>query len=230
MNGTGGRFIVIEGLDGSGKSTQIDLLLNYLRERKQVFEYLHFPRTDQGYYGDLVARFLRGDLGPLETVHPYLVALIYAGNRYDFKEKIRQWLGEGTMVIADRYVISNIAFQCAKLSPGKERDELRDWILEFEYNYNKIPRPEMNIFLDVPFDFTESMLRSGRRGGDRQYLQGKPDIHEQDIDFQRRVREVYLNQASNDPSVHVLDCSGRQGEMLAPEQIFTKLKYLIFQG
>ncbi|MCK4746178.1 MAG: thymidylate kinase, partial [Bacteroidales bacterium] len=181
------RFIVIEGLDGSGKSTQINLLLKYLEDRATPFEYLHFPRTDDGYYGDLVARFLRGDLGPLESVHPYLVALIYAGNRYDSRKLISKWLEDGITVIADRYVVSNIAFQCAKLDTDKQRNELRDWILDFEYSYHAIPRPDLNIFLDVPFQFTTRKLTGERNGDDRDYLNGKADIHEQDLDFQKKV-------------------------------------------
>ncbi len=228
MEGEQNRFIVIEGLDGSGKSTQIDLLLQYLEENNTPYEYLHFPRTDDGYYGELVARFLRGDLGPLESVHPYLVALIYAGNRYDSKDMIRGWLEDGITVIADRYVVSNIAFQCAKLDSAKDRKDLREWILNFEYGYNDIPRPDVNIFLDVPFHFTANKLTAERNGDDRRYLNGKPDIHEADLDFQKKVREVYLDLASSDPSVHILDCAGAQGEMLAPGEIFSKIQTLLF--
>ena len=222
------RFIVIEGLDGSGKSTQIELLSKELRKRGTAFEYLHFPITGEGFYGELVARFLRGDLGPLESVHPYLVALIYAGNRFDSKEKILGWLEKGITVIADRYVFSNIAFQCAKLEGERQREELRKWILEFEYGYHRIPRPDISIFLDVPFEFTARNLRTMRNGKDRKYLDGKPDIHEQDLDFQKRVREVYLGLASTDPGLRILDCAGESGEMLSPEKIFRKMMSQLF--
>ena len=223
------RFIVIEGLDGSGKSTQIDLLLKYLSEINTPFEYLHFPRTDDGYYGELVARFLRGDLGPLESVHPYLVALIYAGNRNDSKEIILKWLEDGISVIADRYVVSNIAFQCAKLGTRKERNDLRNWILNFEYSYHDIPRPDVNIFLDVPFKFTTRKLTAERSGEDRKYLNGKPDIHEQDLEFQKKVRNVYLELASSESTVNIIDCGDQNGEMLAPEEIFKKIRTLLFE-
>jgi len=223
------RFIVIEGLDGSGKSTQINLLLDYLKNSDIPFEYLHFPRTDEGFFGDMIARFLRGDLGPLDSVHPYLVAMIYAGNRYDSGELIRGWLEKGINVIVDRYVVSNIAFQCAKLATTKEQEELRDWIMDFEYNYHGIPQPDTNVFLDVPFDFTARKLSSARDGEDRDYLNGKPDIHEQDLDFQKKVREVYLGLASSDDQhVNILDCSDVSGAMLAPEKIFERLKSFLF--
>jgi dTMP kinase len=222
------QFMVIEGLDGSGKSTQIERLLAYLGKEGIRYEYLHFPRTEDGYYGDLIARFLRGELGPLESVHPYLVALIYAGNRHDARDLIESWLAEGITVVADRYVVSNMAFQCAKLDSPQERETFRDWIQNFEYGYHKIPRPDVNIFLDVPFRFTRQKLLGERRGADRDYLNGKVDIHEQDLDFQQRVRQEYLELSLSDPSLRVIDCSDGKGEMLPPEEIFEAIERLLF--
>lgn len=223
------RFIVIEGLDGSGKSTQINLLSEYLEKSGVRYEYLHFPRTEDGFYGDLVARFLRGDLGPLESVHPYLVALIFAGNRLDSAVTIRDWLEKGITVIADRYVFSNIAFQCAKLDDPDAQDELKDWILELEYSYHSIPRPDINIFLDVPFHFTRHKLSTERSGEDREYLDGKSDIHEQDLDFQKRVREIYRKVSVSESEVRILDCRNEEGGMLEPEKIFNKISNLLFE-
>ena len=228
MKKDGYQFMVIEGLDGSGKSTQIERLLDYLESEGVRHQYLHFPRTEDGYYGELVARFLRGDLGPLESVHPYLVALIYAGNRLDAAEMIASWLADGITVVADRYVISNIAFQCAKLVTDTERKALRDWILKFEYEYHKIPQPDVNIFLDVPFHFTRQQLEEERSGQDRDYLEGKADIHEQDLDFQQKVREVYIELSLSEPALQVIKCSDSRGEMLSPDEIFMSIKQQLF--
>ena len=115
------KFAVIEGLDGSGKSTQLSMLKNYLKAHKISFEYLHFPRTDSPVFGELIARFLRGELGENNAVNPYLVALIYAGDRNDASGLIRGWLNENKLVIVDRYVFSNIAYQCAKILILMER-------------------------------------------------------------------------------------------------------------
>ena len=93
-------FIVLEGLDGAGKSTQIALLRQWLSERGVASEYLHFPRFDAPVYGDLIARFLRGEFGGVETVNPYLVALIYAGDRADAASQLRKWLDEGKAMTA----------------------------------------------------------------------------------------------------------------------------------
>ena len=222
------RFYVVEGLDGSGKSTQIELLLDYLSDQGLSYQYLHFPRTDISVYGDLIARYLRGDLGPLESVHPYLVALIFAGDRYEAMGLINKWLSEDHIVITDRYVISNIAFQCAKLREKGDRVVLKEWILKLEYEYHAIPRPDMSIFLDVPFHFTEKKLTTVRRGEDRNYLLGNADIHEQDLELQKKVRQVYLEIVNEDPSVRIVECSDGSGEMLPPERIFTKVRNLLF--
>ncbi len=217
------KFIVIEGLDASGKSTQLELLQQYLKTNKVNFKYLHFPRTNAPAYGDLIARFLRGEFGNIDTVNPYLVALLYAGDRKDASELIQSWLRKKYLVITDRYVHSNIAFQCAKLSNKKEREALKDWIYYFEYYYNKIPKPDMGLFLDVPFEFTVRRLKQNRKGNDRTYLRGHKDIHEHDLKFQKRVRDMYLWLVKEDPNFKLVNCKDENNEMLPPKSIFQKI-------
>lgn len=213
-------FIVIEGLDGAGKSTQVAQIQQWLTDMGREFEYLHFPRFTSAVYGDLIARFLRGELGAIDQVDPRLVALIYAGDRAEAAPMIRAWLAAGKAVILDRYVYSNIAYQCAK-SP--QADELKQWILDLEYGHNDIPRPDVSLFLDVPFLFTERSLSADRQGDDRDYLNGKQDIHEASLDFQRRVRSVYLECAAQDSMFKVIDCSDTE-KMLPIDVIFNKIK------
>ncbi|MDY6800903.1 MAG: dTMP kinase [Bacteroidota bacterium] len=217
------KFIVIEGLDGSGKSTQIKNLKKYFEKHHIDYEYLHFPRTNSRIYGNLIARFLRGELGNIESVNPYLIALIYAGDRNDAKETISQWLKQNKLVIVDRYVYSNIAFQCAKLKSEKEKVELSEWIKDLEYDYYHIPRPDLNIFLDVPFEFTKQNLTKQRNGDDRNYLNGKEDIHEKNLDFQNEVRKIYLNEANSDPKLKIIESADKSGIMPDQSIIFKKL-------
>lgn len=221
------KFIVIEGLDGAGKSTQIQLLRDHLTKLGKKFYYLHFPRTDSPVFGELIARFLRGEFGKNENVNPYLVALIYAGDRKDAADTILQYLKDGTYVIADRYVYSNIAYQCAKLSHESDREALRNWILDMEYNYYKIPKPDLNLFLDVPFQFTKEQLTYMRNGEDRNYLNGNFDIHEKDLDFQNFVKEVYLAQAARDEKLKIINCGDKNNSILPPTAIFNKILELI---
>ena len=217
-------FIVLEGVDGSGKSTQIANLRRMFAELGVESEYLHFPRFDAPYFGDLIARFLRGELGTIDQVDPYIVALLYAGDRADMAPQIRKWQEEGKVVIVDRYVYSNIGYQCAKIADKEARLCLNDWILNLEYEVNKIPRPDVSLFLDVPFAFTEKRLTEQREGDDRSYLNGAADIHEQSLSLQQRVREVYIESAERDSELVVVDCSNAEGAMASPEEIFARIE------
>ncbi len=217
-------FIVLEGLDGAGKSTQVDRLQEYLHKQGKRVEYLHFPRFDTPVYGGLIARFLRGEMGAVESVDPYLVALIYAGDRQGAAPLIRRWMREEKTVIVDRYVTSNIAYQCAKVAGEAGKAALRTWIRELEYDTHGIPKPDMTLFLDVPFAFTERSLSKVRTGDDRGYLQGKADIHEDSLALQQAVRQEYLAEASLDPAFRIVDCSDGRGEMLSPDEIFGRIK------
>ena len=214
---------MLEGLDGAGKSTQITKLRDMFRAKGVESEYLHFPRFDAPVYGELIARFLRGDLGSVESVNPYLVALLYAGDRADAATTIRQWIEEGKVVIVDRYVYSNIGYQCAKIADSTQRNTLREWILHTEFEEFGIPKPDVSLFLDVPFAFTERKLTEVREGEDREYLQGGKDIHEASLDLQRRVRDVYLESAMMDDELKVVNCSTEEGGMASPDAIFERI-------
>jgi dTMP kinase len=221
------KLFVIEGLDGAGKSTQIKLLKDFFINQGYHCEYLHFPRTETPYFGELIARFLRGEFGSINDVDPYLVAMLYAGDRKDAANQISSWLNKGHIVILDRYTYSNIAYQCAKLSDSSKQSELMNWIIKLEFEHFGIPEPDLNIFLDVPFTFTETKLSSQRSGGDRNYLNGAIDIHESSLSFQKKVRTMYLNVAVKDKRLAVIDCTGKGGAMLFPEEIFGKIISLI---
>ena len=216
-------FIVIEGLDGSGKSTQIQFIEEYFRRENIKTRFVHFPRTHSVVWGDLISRFLRGELGKIDTVNPYLVALIYAGDRKDFASEIMQWMKEGNIVIADRYLYSNIAFQCAKISNKDEKEKLAKWIKYLEYEYNRIPVPDLNLYLNVPFGFTRLSLTKQRTGDDRNYLNGSTDIHEADLEFQQKVKDTYLWQVEENEDFEMIDCAGNEGEMLSPYEISQKV-------
>ena len=220
-------LIVLEGLDGAGKSTQVRKLKAHLEQvGPKPMEYIHFPRYDSPVYGELISRFLRGDFGSNERVHPQLVALLFAEDRHRAAPEIKSVLAKGGTVLLDRYVYSNIAYQCAKLTDIDESESLREWIINTEFGDFDLPRPDLNIFLEVPIGFVEKSLEKGRNGSDRNYLHGSQDIHEASIEFQKRVRDIYKRQASLDPDFIPVDCSGDDGEMLPPDEIFAKIKVL----
>jgi len=223
------KLFVIEGVDGSGKSTQIKLLTDYFIRHGYSCEYLHFPRTDAPYFGELIARFLRGEFGTLDKVDPFLIAMLYAGDRKDASQLISSWLKKGKIVLLDRYTYSNIAYQCAKIKDSDDQESLMKWILSLEFEYFGIPQPDLNIFLDVPFSFTENKLSATREGSDRSYLNGTRDIHEESLTFQKKVRDIYLKIARTDNRLAVVECSDSKGSMMPPEAIFTLILKIINQ-
>lgn len=216
-------LIVIEGLDGSGKSTQVQKLRSYLDSSGRPYRFLHFPRLEGSVYGELIARFLRGELGEMHQVNPYLVATLYAADRAGFRETLETWLAGQQLVLLDRYVYSNIAYQCAKTEGSEQAEQLRNWILDLEYTYYGLPRPDLTLFLDVPFEFTRKNLTSERFGSDRSYLGGARDIHEEDLAFQERVRSIYLMQESNSRFKKISCTDPSNNAMLPPETIFEKV-------
>jgi dTMP kinase len=213
------KLFVVEGVDGAGKSTQIKLLNKFFSQKGWNCEYLHFPRTEAPFFGELIARFLRGEFGSLNEVNPWLVAMLYAGDRKDAASLISSWLNDGKIVLLDRYTYSNLAYQCAKLNDPEEQKALMKWILDLEFKHFGIPQPSLNFFLDVPFAFTEKKLSASRTGSDRSYLNGTNDIHENSLDFQRHVREMYLRVAGSDQRLCVIKCCDVNGNILPPEKI-----------
>ena len=220
-------LVVLEGLDGAGKSTQVKKLRTYLESLFGSIEYIHFPRYDAPVYGNLISRFLRGDFGGNETVHPQLVALLFAEDRHGAAPDMKDILSKGGTILLDRYVYSNIAYQCAKVKDDEEARQLRNWIFNTEYGNFGLPKPDLNIFLDVPIDFVEQKLKSSRAGQDRDYLEGAQDIHEADIEFQKKVRSIYRRQCELDPDFIRIDCSDEYGMMLPPGEIFAKVKAVV---
>lgn len=220
-------LIVLEGLDGAGKSTQVKMLREYLQQRCPALEYIHFPRYDAPVYGDLISRFLRGEFGDNSQVHPQLVALLFAEDRHGAAPLMKEALAAGKTVLLDRYVYSNIAYQCAKLTDPGQKNALRDWIFNTEYGDFALPVPDLNIFLDVPIGFVEENLTHSREGSDRNYLDGARDIHESSINFQKDVREMYLGETRRDPKFLRVDCSDAKGRMLPPQEIFNKVRQTV---
>lgn len=225
-----GRFIVIEGLDGSGKSTQTALLKQALEAQGKSCEFIHFPRTndESKLYGPMLKRFLKGELGALDEVDPYFVALLFAGDRKNAAQWINDQLNAGKWVIADRYVLSNIAFQGAKLNGEERKRKLANWVLDLEFDHFELPKPDLTLFLHMPFSFTEANLTKQREGEDRTYLDGESDIHEADLQFQKDVYAMYKMMLSMPTAALTeLKIAENSGQIPAPEEIHKSIMNLM---
>ncbi len=223
------KFIVIEGLDGSGKTTQIENLIHYFSQQGVKTRFIHFPDYHSPVFGELITKFLRGELGSINEVHPYLVALLYAGDRNNAKHKIERWLQEGYVVLADRYVYSNIAYQSVKIADKAARKEFMNWILEVEYGYFKIPKPDLNLYLDVPFEFVKNNLKERALNEQRKYLSGKKDIHEADFSFQESVYAMYREVLTLFDDFKPVVCYDAGGNILGVEDVSAKIIDAVMQ-
>ena len=180
-----GKLIVIEGTDGSGKSTQFRLMTEHLQQDQIAFKRLVFPRYDQESSA-LIRMYLGGQFGSKPSdVNAYAASSFYAVDRYaSYKQDWGQWYEEGGLVVSDRYTTSNAVHQASKES-GEARSAFLDWLYEFEYKQLELPRPDLVIYLDVPTDFTEKMLR-----GREQATNTTADIHEKDMAYLATCRET----------------------------------------
>ena len=180
-----GKLIVIEGTDGSGKSTQFRLLSQRLEAEGRQFRHLVFPRYDQPSSA-LIRMYLGGEFGGSPSdVNAYAASAFYAVDRYaSYKQDWGQWYEQGGVVLSDRYTTSNAVHQASK-EPAESRRAFLKWLYEFEYDRLGLPRPDLVVYLDVPTDFTEKLLRSRE-----QATQTHADIHEQDIAYLATCREI----------------------------------------
>ena len=180
-----GKLIVIEGTDGSGKSTQFRLLSQHLEQDNTPFRRLVFPRYDQESSA-LIRMYLGGAFGDKPSdVNAYAASAFYAVDRYaSYKMDWGKWYEEGGLVLSDRYTTSNAVHQASK-ETGEARNAYLKWLYEFEYDQLGLPRPDLTIYLDVPTDFTEKMLRSREQATNTQ-----ADIHEKDMAYLATCRET----------------------------------------
>jgi dTMP kinase len=200
-------LIAIEGIDGSGKGTQARILVARLRQSGRKVELISFPRYDATFFGRLIGSFLNGEYGSLDQVHPMLVSLLFAGDRYESRPKLAEALAACDVVVLDRYVASNIAHQGAKVS-GAERDALCRSIEHVEYALYGMPRPDQVILLDLRVSVAQSLVS---KKAARNYTDRAADIQEADAAYLERVRQLYLELARREANWSVVECEGAGG-------------------
>lgn len=214
-----GVLIVLEGTDGSGKATQLKLLVKWLKKQGYKVKTTDFPQYYSSFFGKLVGRFLKGEFGGIHEVSPYLACLPYAGDRFEAKERIEKWLSSGKIVVFNRYFGSQ-AHQLAKL-PAKEQLKFLHFLVKMEYEVFGIPREDIVIFLYMPVEIGQRLVD---KKGKRSYAGGKKrDIHEASLLHQRKASEVYLRLVKRYPYWVKIDCCDRKGNLRTPEEIHKRI-------
>ena len=207
-----GKLIVIEGLDGSGKSTQLELLEKNLKAKGIDCKAVSFPNYDNPS-STLVKMYLGGEFGKKPgDVNAFAASVFYSVDRYaSFKADWGNYYNDGGTIVSGRYTTSNAVHQCSKL-PETEWTSFLDWLYDFEYNKIAIPKPDKVIFLDMPIEVSQKLLSKRYKGDET-----KKDIHESDTEYLAKCRKaaVFTAKYSN---WEIIPCS-ENGEARTIEAI-----------
>ena len=222
MATTSGRLIAIEGIDGSGKGTQLELLQKALRARGIDVHATNFPHY-QSWFGTMVGQFLNGKFGALEAVDPHFAALLYAGDRFEAKRELTDALSQGKLVLADRYIASNLAHQTGRV-PVAQRAEFIDWLEHLEYDIYGLPREDRVIYLRVPPTQAQSLVL---KKAPRSYTNAERDIQESSLRHLQDAAGMY-DQLAKRPHWATIECVDRTtNTMRTPESISADLLDLV---
>ncbi len=195
-----GKFIVLEGIDGSGKRTQLEALALAFARRGVAFSEISFPNYS-GFFGKLVAQYLNGEFGSLAAVDPHFSALLYAGDRLESKPAIEASLSAGKTVLSDRYVGSNLAHQGARV-PREKRGEFLAWLKQLEYGVYALPAEDLVVYLRVPVAEAHRLI--GQKTA-RDYTKLRHDLHEADVAHLEAAAEVY-DELAHEPNWLKIEC------------------------
>jgi dTMP kinase len=218
-----GKFIVIDGTDGSGKATQTKLLCEILIKEKKKIKKIDFPQYSDNFFGKLLRECLDGKLGDFIAINSKIASVLYAADRWESSDKIKRWLRQGFCVIADRYVSSNQIHQGGKIFDEEKRIEFLRWLDEMEFGVFKIPKPDAIIFLDVPTDITKILLqkRATEKAKINPYKTYK-DLAEENEQHLLESRESAHKLVKSNNNWIKIDCV-KDGEIMSIDQIHKKV-------
>ncbi len=217
-----GRFIVIDGTDGSGKATQTDLLVKELKLHEYEVEMTDFPQYGTKSAG-MIEEYLNGKYG---KVGPHAASIFYAIDRFDASVKIREWLDAGKIVISNRYVTANAGHQGGKIEDDFQRLKFFKWLNNLEYVIFDIPKPDLNIILHMPAAMAQKLVDK-KSAESRKYVNGKKrDLHEADIKHLKNAEKVYLEISKLFPNTRLVECV-EEGKLLTPPEVHGRVWELV---
>ncbi|MFO0718683.1 MAG: deoxynucleoside kinase [Candidatus Paceibacterota bacterium] len=213
-----GKFIVIDGIDGSGKATQTRLLVERLKKEGVKVKTIDFPRYETNFFGGLIGKYLSGIYGDFTQVDPRVASVLYAGDRFESSKEIRKWIDSGYTVVADRYVSANQIHQGGKIDNPKDRKEFLAWLDKMEYEVFRIPRPDLVIYLDVPFEVSKEWLKNKIAKRKKKYLEGRVDVAEENLIYLKNSREAAIDLTKKNKDWRKIECCKNMVCML-PEEV-----------
>lgn len=214
---TRGLLIAIEGIDGSGKHTQSKLLEHSLQGLGHSVYSTGFPQYES-WFGTMVGKFLNGDFGPLENIDPHFTALLYAGDRFEARQRLEYALNAGKVVLIDRYIGSNLAHQVALAVPEKRAEFLR-WIEHLEYTIYGLPRENLILYLRVPPSQAQKLVA---KKNERNYTTAKHDLLEKNLRHLEDAAEMYDMLSRSRPWATIQCYDAQNNALRLPEDIATE--------
>ena len=226
-----GKLIVIDGTDGSGKATQVDLLAKRLKKEGKVVKVVDFPEYYKNFFGAFVGHCLSEQYYNFLNVHPKIASVLYAADRWESSGELKEWLSKGYIVIANRYVSANQIHQGGKTKNAKKRNDFMKWLDEMEYEVFKIPRPDITLYLSLPINIILKLLKKRDSSKmKRAYLKKKKDVHEADVNFLINSRKSALKLVKEIPNFIKIECSQKENILsreIIHEMIYEKVKKVI---
>jgi dTMP kinase len=211
-----GKLIVIDGSDGAGKTTQVNLLIERLKKEGYRIKTTNFPQ-DKNLFGSLIRESLDGKHGDFIGTDPYIVSSLYAADRFESKGMIEKWLRDGSIVILDRYVSANQMHQGGKIKDAKKRAKFLTWLERMEFDVFGIPRPDITLYLHVPVAISQKLMKK----------RGKRDLAEKNLEHLRNTEKSALFISRSQKNWKKIDCT--DGADILPreavhEKIYTVLR------
>lgn len=214
-----GKLIVIDGTDGSGKATQVALLVKRLKKEGKTVKVADFPEYYKNFFGAFIGHCLSEQYYNFLNVHPKIASVLYAADRFESSKEIQNWLKKGYIVVANRYVSANQIHQGGKIKNAKKRNDFIKWLDKMEYEVFGIPRPDVTLYLSLPINIVLQLLKERDSSKmKREYLKKKKDVHEADVNHLINSRKSALWLSETIPNFIKIDCAPKK-EILSREQI-----------
>lgn len=217
-----GKLIVVDGIDGSGKATQVEFLKKRFKKEGLRVKTIDFPRYYDNFFGSFIGECLAGEHGDFVKANPRVVSVLYAADRFESSKVIKKWLDEGYWIILDRYVSANQIHQGGKIKNLKKRDEFLDWLEEMEHKVFALPYPDLVFYLDVNLKTSLLWLSEKENLKTKKYLKGKKDLAENNFDYLKNSRKTALSLEKKNKNWKKISCY-RNGKTLTPEEVHQEL-------